>query len=356
VLDPGFLQDVNVSILPRSDATYDLGSLTNKWKNLYLSGDVYVGGNVRGINPWKLVSGILGFLGLAPFIMGNALGFRAPYRAEISTDGGATWTDVTNTYTWAYLTDGRAAEVAIPVSANQEVLIRLYYNVGGWTFASALVIVARWINNLTRVRVEASSTSDFSSDVVVLYDATPNLPHWDNTSIHLFSREPSYRPYIRITIGALRTSAGEIRFRELILLTYGDVNRMWEGYFPYSWDHNKNVFFENRVGIGTTSPAEKLHVIGNVRIDDAYKLLWSDVNLYRGGADLLKTDDDFDARSIKVGGVEVVDTGRNLKNVASIVQSLLPDSDNLRDLGSSSLRWRDLYVAGTVYGGFWSWD
>jgi hypothetical protein len=71
------------------------------------------------------------------------------------------------------------------------------------------------------------------------------------------------------------------------------------------------------VGIGTSSPAEKLHVIGNVRIDDAYKLLWSDVNLYRAAADVLKTNDNFDALALRISGTEVIDASRNLKNIAS---------------------------------------
>jgi hypothetical protein len=100
------------------------------------------------------------------------------------------------------------------------------------------------------------------------------------------------------------------------------------------------------VGIGTTSPAEKLHVIGNVRIDDAYKLVWSDTNLYRGAADVLKTDDNFDALALRIGGTTVIDSSRKLQNIASIVQTLLPNADNTYDLGSSTYRWRNLLLSG----------
>jgi hypothetical protein len=41
--------------------------------------------------------------------------------------------------------------------------------------------------------------------------------------------------------------------------------------------------------------------------------------LYRGGVDLLKTDDDFDARSLRIGGVEVIDSNRVLKNVTIVL-------------------------------------
>ena len=186
------------------------------------------------------------------------------------------------------------------------------------------------------------------------------------------------------------------------------------------------------VGIGTTSPAEKLHVVGNVRIDNILEVggaggwtrirftahpidamivklnpsgydswLWlenyadagryatiglfrgvvsgtprflilggddfatmpfeflprdgkitifGDTNLYRSAANVLKTDDDFDARSLRIGGVEVIDSARNLKNVTSIAQSLLPDVDNSRDLGSSTSRWRTVYAVTVITG------
>jgi hypothetical protein len=70
-----------------------------------------------------------------------------------------------------------------------------------------------------------------------------------------------------------------------------------------------------RLGIGIQNPSERLHVIGNVRIGDAYKLLWSDVNLYRGAADVLKTDDSFDALALRIGGTEVITSGRVLQNI-----------------------------------------
>jgi len=81
---------------------------------------------------------------------------------------------------------------------------------------------------------------------------------------------------------------------------------------------NKAIFViqeGGNVGIGITSPAEKLHVAGNVRIDDGYQLKWSDVNLYRYTADVLKTDDNFDALSLRIGGTEVVSSNRVLRNI-----------------------------------------
>ena len=36
VLDPGFLQAVNVNMLPATDNTYDLGSGSLRWRDLYV--------------------------------------------------------------------------------------------------------------------------------------------------------------------------------------------------------------------------------------------------------------------------------------------------------------------------------
>ena len=38
--DPSFLQSVNVSILPRNDNTYDLGSSSLRWNNIYVGGEI----------------------------------------------------------------------------------------------------------------------------------------------------------------------------------------------------------------------------------------------------------------------------------------------------------------------------
>jgi hypothetical protein len=71
-----------------------------------------------------------------------------------------------------------------------------------------------------------------------------------------------------------------------------------------------------------------------------------DVNLYRSAADVLKTDDNLDALALRIGGTEVISSARKLRNIASIIQTLLPDADNTYDLGSSTYRWRNLILAG----------
>jgi hypothetical protein len=52
--------------------------------------------------------------------------------------------------------------------------------------------------------------------------------------------------------------------------------------------------------------------------------------------------------SLQIGGTTVIDSSRNLQNIASIVQSLLPSADGTYDFGSSTYRWRNLYLSGTA--------
>jgi hypothetical protein len=52
--------------------------------------------------------------------------------------------------------------------------------------------------------------------------------------------------------------------------------------------------------------------------------------------------------SLLVGGTTVIDSGRSLRNIAGVAQSLLPSSDNTYDLGSSSYRWRNAYLSGSL--------
>jgi hypothetical protein len=59
--------------------------------------------------------------------------------------------------------------------------------------------------------------------------------------------------------------------------------------------------------------------------------------------------------SLQIGGTTVIDSNRVLQNIASVSQSLTPVADNTYDLGSSTYRWRALYAV-NVYGALISLD
>jgi hypothetical protein len=59
--------------------------------------------------------------------------------------------------------------------------------------------------------------------------------------------------------------------------------------------------------------------------------------------------------SLQIGGTTVIDSSKVLQNIASVSQSLTPSADNSYDLGSSSYRWRTLYAV-SIYGALISLD
>lgn len=138
-----------------------------------------------------------------------------------------------------------------------------------------------------------------------------------------------------------------------------------------------------RVGIGTAAPTEKLHVVGDTRLDTGYKLRFGgvmensdDIYFVRSnpGANvselLLNLGDDalngagdrFVVRGLSSNflvvdsnqgvlmpsgnvGIGTTDTTNFKLNLAG---SVGPVVDNTHDLGSASLRWRNIYAGGAL--------
>jgi len=121
--------------------------------------------------------------------------------------------------------------------------------------------------------------------------------------------------------------------------TFGDAQiELTSGTLNINTTNNQPVTFGT--GLVTTG--------GNLTVSGGTINIGSDVNLYRSTTDVLKTDDNFDALALRIGGTEVLTSGRVLQNISSISQTLLPTSDNTYDLGSSSYRWSDGYFYNAI--------
>ena len=60
----------------------------------------------------------------------------------------------------------------------------------------------------------------------------------------------------------------------------------------------------------------------------------ADVNLYRSAADILKTDNNFDAKSLKIGGTERISSTGALSNITSITASGIINSGSIISTGN----------------------
>ncbi len=131
------------------------------------------------------------------------------------------------------------------------------------------------------------------------------------------------------------TDSASIRSPETVGLTIGiagqDVN--------FAADH---------VGIGTTSPDQKLDVMGRIRANDPGYPDARYIDIYSSMANYITSTNDL---YIRPAGGLVLDpttstTGGNIELRAA---SMIPSVDNVTDLGNSSHEFRNLYIDGTAY-------
>jgi hypothetical protein len=100
--------------------------------------------------------------------------------------------------------------------------------------------------------------------------------------------------------------------------------------------------FGGDVGIGTTNPISKLHVVGDTLIEQ---------NFYVSGISTFIGNVDF--RGGTNGNIIFGDTsGDNVIFNADVNSNIIPHITNTYDLGSTTQRWRDGHFAGTVNTGF----
>jgi len=267
LVSPDFLQSVNVNILPRDDATYDLGSSSYKWKNGYFGGNLNIG-NISLYERWdNVLYSDKYFVRIHELAFVDvALGRNVSVSGGTIVGNGPTSPIVPSNYWEVTTTDGFPQEMTIDFGTT-------IYGIYVISFGS------HWYSdsNFIPKDYEIQKSTD-GSTWTTLVSVTGNT---DAPVVHHF------------------TSASA-RYIKLIVKSPQD---------------------------GKT----ETHVA-------AFRVLAASSSKLPIGF--------FD--SLKIGGTEVIDASRILKNIASIAQNLLPDADNTRDLGSSSFRWKDGWFSGQV--------
>jgi len=256
------------SVIYESSGKIGIGTTSPAYK-LDVNGDIRATGAVRTdavySNTGYVSASGSNLLTMTPYV-DNALGFRTPFKVE-KWDG-SNWVDITSDATWDYLTDGKPSTSIDLINYNytpDATRIRFSYDFGGrWISpAQQLVLYFQHVPTINSVLVEQADDSAFTTNLETLanigssscFDCTIIIP----TSTF-------WRRYLRITIEVSRPSGSSFGLVAREIAYYSPAfyagSRLINSMIPIDWDYNKNVFFSNNVGIGTTSPSYKLHVQG----------------------------------------------------------------------------------------------
>jgi hypothetical protein len=393
-----FNADVNSNITPNIDATYDLGSDTQQWRNFFAAGNAGIGS--------LSVSGVSTFTGTASFQHVTVAGVTT-YTSDVDINGnldvdGRTDLDdlvVTGVSTYSADLDINAD---IDVSGNAGVgsldVVGISTFVGDVSIADKIVHTG---DTNTAIRFPAADTFTVetageerlrvnSAGLVGIGTDNPGTKldvqggNWTNGDI---------------VVGQLG-NAGKISFRRgadgsaAAYLGYdGATNNNQVALAANSADgtilfktnstERLRITYDGSVGIGSTIPTGKLDVVGHTELDS---LNVAGVSTFVGVSSFTNTTNntlgDVDSGSVKFdgglgiagnvtvgGGLSVTgnsyfvgmvtfaagtngnitlgdNAGDNVVFNADVNSNFIPNTDNAYDLGSSSQQWRNLYVNG----------
>jgi hypothetical protein len=159
-----------------------------------------------------------------------------------------------------------------------------------WTWSSGvscsaiswLVLGVTWWSTSPNVTVLAETSTD-GSTWTTIHNSTGT---YNSTPVWFYLSSIACNPYLRVTITS--NNAGLFRLSSMRLLSYrwGDQGLGSENSFPYAWDANRNIAF------GASAVANGVVTIGsNTTVASGGLYFGTDSNLYRSGANQLKTDD-----------------------------------------------------------------
>ena len=328
VLDPSFLNAVNTSIIPVADNSYDLGSSSYRWRNLYLAG------SLTGSYLYVLPSGhsYLYYGSTTDILLGlpqrhNVLRYRLPSSIEYYDYSSGAWTAWSGVST-DVLVDGRYDRALTADYTHRT--FRVTWSGVGWCQPVALAIHLQWTSSgwdkSFTVTVETSSdgstwtTRNQYTLPGSVYQHIVPLSDWGGDN------------YVRITFNVALQSGDTWSISEVEILS---TRTNWAGDndFPIDVDGYRRIMqslvpsSDNAYDIGSSTNR------------------WA--NLYLAGV--------ANVGSLQIGGTTVIDSNRVLQNIASVSQTLTPSADNTYDLGSSSYRWRTVYAV-NIYGALISLD
>jgi hypothetical protein len=364
VLDPSFLRAVNTSIIPASDFSHDLGSPTYRWRYGYFAGSVTVAslyvGNTNVIDTYRNLLNIASLTFASrtddPTLVAGRLWFRSDLRQlRWSPDGTAVkqvypadWGDITN------------KPSTFPPSPHTHPRgdITDFWSSPFW-------------NNIPDKpstfppSAHASSHKPGGSDPLFPADYSL-LPSSDNT-YDLGS--PTYRWRNLYLAGSLTVPTANVSTLQVGGITVIDSSRNLRNVVSVQSDHlspGAVFLLAEPVDADSTNTLRSSPDIvlrgkywtefGSADFDASIRhvmtggAILSKLSFMFGGSEKAYIDSsgNVNVASLLVGGTTVIGSDRSLRNIVGVAQSLLPSSDNTYDLGSSTYRWRNAYLSGSL--------
>ena len=206
------LQDgdaIGVNLIPDTDITYDLGSATNRWRDLYLSGStIYLGSVALSVNAEGKISADAGF---------DLGGTESLENGEINITGNVISTINSN----SDLDMRTSGTGAINLEADTNITGNLDVT-GDITLGGNIRIGD---NEVDTVEVQADFISNIVPDATDTYDLGSAAKQWNNTYTNNIRVNNAITTTTLGTIDVLNTSATVINaFGAASTITIGDLN------------------------------------------------------------------------------------------------------------------------------------
>lgn len=341
ILDKPFesFSSIPSSILPSLGNSYDLGSPTKTWRNGYFAGELDIGGlKIDGTTVFTsnrvLTNTIFdsrynpGEFTLNNFQPNNLYlahlrGYTITWNdtTGLSNTDNIWFTDMSETYMTINMSTA-ADPLVLTVLGNLAVSTKVDLN--------RLVVVWHASKGYNDIKFEVLRNDDVWVEVPLDFETSVgDTTYQVSERINPYAPHPTYTPWkgFRITFSNKVTTTG---YKYL----YGVIYYVPRDPYPCFVRKSGDTIF------GTLT-AQQI----NPRSDNTYDL----------GSSLLRWRNGYfagtvDAGSLNIGGTSVITSGKVLQNIASVAQTLTPSTDNTYDLGSSSLRWANIYGV-NVYAG-----
>ena len=338
-----FNADVNSNIIPNTDGAYDLGSSGQEWKDLYVDGVAYVDtlqvhenstftGNIDANGDLDVdghtelddvnVAGVSTFVG------------AIDANGDLDVDG-RTELDITNISETLNVTGITTFENNVNVGGGLSVTGNSYF-VGVVTFAAGtdgnIVLGDAATDNVV---FNADVNSNIIPNTDGAYDLGSSGQEWKD----LYVDGTAYIDTLQVHEGTTFTgnidANGDLDVDGHTELD--DVNVAGVSTFVGAIDANGGATIDN-IQIGISDNNEIDTSSGNLTIDSAGGTTTIDDNVTVSGDTSLEGNVDL--------GNAVFDT---ITATGRFDSDLVPSTDGARDLGSSTLEWKDLYVDGVAY-------